>query len=213
MSEGAFEVDLLLQDSLAWDLYFEFKTALTGVSGTIFHAFSSVDSLLISIQNGSSIKAVLNDFEIKASLPQNLDNNQWHSLSFEFNTKEMTLFLDKNSTKANKTVDFHRPLMLKKAFVGATNDFTEGYIGCLRNLWINGDSIKLAEIGKNHPKGLHGVIFGGCNGACDVLPCKNEGMCQEYYQRFACDCHLTAFKGQTCQEEVSVIFNGTSIEA
>ncbi len=83
---------------------------------------------------------------------------------------------------------------------------------CQRSLWLNGGNIDLAtEIAKYHPKGLHGVTFAeGCRGACDRAPCKNGGYCLELYRGFSCQCDHTPFVGQTCQEEMSVTFNGSS---
>ena len=58
-----------------------------------------------------------------------------------------------------------------------------------------------------------GIKFGGCIGACDTLPCKHGGFCREMYQNFSCDCEKSAYTGPTCQEDVSINFDGSPIQA
>ena len=60
--------------------------------------------------------------------------------------------------------------------------------------------------------GSEGIKFGGCIGACDTLPCKHGGFCREMYQNFSCDCEKSAYTGPTCQEDVSINFDGSPIQ-
>ena len=46
----------------------------------------------------------------------------------------------------------YRPLVLTTAVIGAKNDFTNGYLGCLRSLWLNGFKITMESM-KNQLKG------------------------------------------------------------
>ena len=41
------------------------------------------------------------------------------------------------------------------------------------------------------------LVFGvrqGCVGKCDSSPCFNNGVCEERYDSFWCDCTFTAFR-------------------
>ena len=40
----------------------------------------------------------------------------------------------------------YRPLVLTTAVIGAKNDFTNGYLGCLRSLWLNGFKITIENM-------------------------------------------------------------------
>ena len=40
----------------------------------------------------------------------------------------------------------YRPLILTTAVIGAKNDFTNGYLGCLRSLWLNGCKITIENM-------------------------------------------------------------------
>jgi len=201
--------------TLAWDIYFEFKTGVDKSSGTLFHGFSEFDEIVISITNGLEIMVELNSqhFLTFQSLTP-LDDNKWHSVLFECNIMEMTLYVDnKNSTQITpqKAIRQYRPLILNSAVIGAMRNSTNGYLGCLRTLWVNGFKLNLVET-KNQLKGSEGIKFGGCNGACDTLPCKHGGFCTEMYQNFSCGCSKSAYTGPTCQEDVSINFNGSSIQ-
>ena len=94
-----------LNVSLAWDVYFEFKTGARNSSGTLFHAFSPFDELIISISNDFEIDVQLNSQHYLSfqSLTQ-LNDNQWHSVLVEYNIKEITLYVDKmNCTQKSET--------------------------------------------------------------------------------------------------------------
>ena len=201
LSEGALEIEISEEqvNVVAFDIYFEFKTSFEGQSGVLFHALSPTDELLIELINGSMINVRLNDLELTASRDR-LDQNSWHSLNVEWNLQNFALFLDKNSTSDELPTNHYRPLTFNKASIGAKNDFTDGYIGCLKDLWINGFEVDLhKEIGD----GLLGVKP-GCIGACDAEPCANQGKCIEMYRDFTCDCSDTAYQGPFCREDVSV---------
>lgn len=220
LEQGALELDFTdhLQNGHVWDIYFEFKTASKGMSGTLIQAISPIsgDIVQAAIRNGSRIElhygiAETKGQELILSTDQDLDDNRWHSVLVEWNKKDVAFYLDKNTSVIEKVTPNQRPLMLgPKAFIGATNDFDDGYLGCLRSLWISGIKVDLeGQIGK-HPKGVHGVSL-GCHGVCDNNPCNNGGLCIENYNDFKCNCAATAFKGQTCHEDVSLSFDGNQL--
>ena len=213
LTEGALDIDISDKGqkvNVAWDVYFEFKTAVEDMSGVLFHAYSSTDDLLIELINGTAIKATLNGLELKASLISKEAFNEWHSLNVEWNLQNFALFLDKNNSLDELQIKGYRPLQLQKAFLGANKDFLQGYTGCFRSLWVNGESINLPkEMEENYPKGIHGVKL-GCIGACDMYPCENNGKCIEMYRDYTCDCSLSAFDGPFCRGDVSFSFNGSN---
>ena len=180
------------------------------MSGVLFHTYSATDELLIELINGTAIKATLNGLELKASLISEESFNEWHSLNVEWNLQNFALFLDKNNSVDELQIQGYRPLQFQKAFLGANKDFLQGYTGCFRSLWVNGESIDLKrEMEENYPKGVHGVKI-GCIGACDMYPCENNGKCIEMYRDYTCDCSLSAFDGPFCRGDVSFNFNGSN---
>ena len=91
-------------------------------------------------------------------------------------------------------------LLTSGLFIGANQDSSDGFVGCMRALVLNGvnidlqgEAVKTDKYGKTY--GVYGVGI-GCTGKCDpVNPCMNGGVCKEGYDHFDCDCRWTPFKG------------------
>ena len=72
-------------------------------------------------------------------------------------------------------------------------DYSDGYVGCMRALVLNGVAVDLVREVTKKPWGLYGVTT-GCVGKCRNHPCLNGGKCLEGYDSFNCDCRWTPFK-------------------
>ena len=75
--------------------------------------------------------------------------------------------------------------------VGATVDYRDGFVGCMRGLMVNGHHLDMRAAALT---GIYGIGI-GCTGKCDSDPCLNNGTCHEGYDRYICDCRFTSFKG------------------
>ena len=76
--------------------------------------------------------------------------------------------------------------------------FKRGFVGCLRDLVINGQSLDVADYAKNQDSGS---IRSSCHimpPKCGEKPCMHGGKCTEGWNRFICDCTETSFTGPTC---------------
>jgi hypothetical protein len=134
-----------------------------------------------------------------------LDDNQWHSVLVERNVKEAMVVVDRTKKGQIKEPSgpSRRMILTSKLYVGATRDYTNGFVGCLRAMLLNGEPVDLVgEATKDH-LGLYGISV-GCSGKCSNNPCKNGGRCLEGYDHFSCDCRLTPFKGPICADEIGV---------
>ncbi|KAI1897267.1 hypothetical protein AGOR_G00081550 [Albula goreensis] len=81
-----------------------------------------------------------------------------------------------------------------------------GYVGCIRDLFIDGRSKDIRQIAESQ----NGAgIKPSCNKIsgkqCESYPCKNNGFCKEGWNRFVCDCTGTGFWGRTCEREASIL--------
>ncbi|XP_043118517.1 neurexin 3a isoform X9 [Puntigrus tetrazona] len=81
-----------------------------------------------------------------------------------------------------------------------------GYVGCIRDLFIDGRSKDIRQIAENQ----NGAgIKPSCNKMsgkqCDSYPCKNKGVCKEGWNRFICDCTGTGYWSRTCEREASIL--------
>ncbi|XP_056657441.1 neurexin-2-beta isoform X16 [Monodelphis domestica] len=81
-----------------------------------------------------------------------------------------------------------------------------GYVGCVRDLFIDGRSRDLRSLAE--AQGAVGVApF--CSREtlkqCGTAPCRNGGVCREGWNRFVCDCVGTGFLGRVCEREATVL--------
>lgn len=77
-----------------------------------------------------------------------------------------------------------------------------GFIGCFRDLRLNGLVVDLVSALAAKPKSAN--IQLGCFetlSLCSSNPCKNDGICEEGYNRYTCDCTPTFYEGDTCEVE------------
>lgn len=134
-----------------------------------------------------------------------LDDNQWHSVLIERNIKEAMVVVDRLTKGQIKEPSgpSRRMILTSKMFVGATNDYRSGFVGCLRALVLNGVPVDLVGEATRDHLGLYGISV-GCSGKCSQNPCLNGGRCVEGYDHFTCDCHSTPFKGTICADEIGV---------
>ncbi|XP_018318790.1 contactin-associated protein like 5-1 [Agrilus planipennis] len=84
-----------------------------------------------------------------------------------------------------------------------------GYIGCMRGLSVGEVLIDLPSKAKNIKSG----VIEHCNMKCDEMPCKNQGLCIEDFQKqdHTCNCEHTSYYGEFCSDEKGADFSGESI--
>uniref|UniRef100_A0A6Q2YV66 Contactin associated protein like 3 n=1 Tax=Esox lucius TaxID=8010 RepID=A0A6Q2YV66_ESOLU len=138
-----------------------------------------------------------------------LNDDRWHRVRAERNVKEASLRVDSFPGATQKApADGHIHLQLNsQLFVGRK---TQGFLGCIRSLQLNGRTLDLEERAKITPG-----VKSGCPGHCSSYGelCQNQGRCVERYNGFSCDCGLSAYAGPFCQREVSASFKlGTSVQ-
>ncbi|XP_027198540.2 neurexin-4 isoform X2 [Dermatophagoides pteronyssinus] len=202
-SDATIEIPLTQNFEQASDIYLQFKT--TTEYGVLFHATGPEDFIKLAIVNDKTIQFSYSSGtglqQVSVEAPFRLNDNQWHSILVEKNKKEARLVVDSRYTNENReNADNSFPLYLTSYFIiGATTEYREGYLGCMRALVINGEPVEL----RKYARGNWG-IYEGCVGKCESSPCLNNGTCIEEYNGYSCDCQWTAFKGPICADEIGV---------
>ncbi|XP_035461650.1 neurexin-1a isoform X4 [Scophthalmus maximus] len=81
-----------------------------------------------------------------------------------------------------------------------------GYVGCIRDLFIDGQSKdvrRLAEIQK--AAGVKPSCSKEPPKQCLSNPCQNNGVCREGWNRYVCDCSGTGYLGRSCEREATIL--------
>ncbi|TGZ36839.1 hypothetical protein CRM22_011389 [Opisthorchis felineus] len=201
-----------LYSEFAFDMSFTFRTTVTDAVIMQNNGRATQQFFEIRIRNGNSIRVAFNVGNgiqlAEVSTAHWLNDNRWHVVRFERNRKSTRLSVDTQEPtviveaieRSFRGFDFDQPLS-----VGTTQAFTDGFVGCLSNLLINGvvqDMRGLVERGV--------FTYGlspGCKPKCDSNPCLNRGECVEHYSHYLCECGLTAYRGFICGREVGGTFN------
>ncbi|XP_069375379.1 neurexin 2b isoform X7 [Paralichthys olivaceus] len=81
-----------------------------------------------------------------------------------------------------------------------------GYVGCVRDLFIDGksrDVRRLAEI--QSALGVSSFCTRELQKRCSSTPCGNGGLCKEGWNRYICDCTNIGYLGTNCEIEATVL--------
>ncbi|XP_029177098.1 neurexin-1-like isoform X2 [Nylanderia fulva] len=91
-----------------------------------------------------------------------------------------------------------------------TGALRQGYVGCMRDLVINGHPVDIAGYAQQQDSG---AVRPACHtqpAHCPSQPCMHGGHCLEGWNRFHCDCTGTPYTGPTCGKDASTLhLNGT----
>ncbi|XP_022606703.1 neurexin 3 isoform X2 [Seriola dumerili] len=81
-----------------------------------------------------------------------------------------------------------------------------GYVGCIRDLFIDGRSKDIRQIAEaQNGAGIKPSCNKQTGKQCESYPCKNRGVCKEGWNRFICDCTGTGYWSRTCEREASIL--------
>ncbi|KAG8449003.1 hypothetical protein GDO86_015895, partial [Hymenochirus boettgeri] len=81
-----------------------------------------------------------------------------------------------------------------------------GYVGCIRDLFIDGRSKNIRQLAEaQNAAGVKSSCTRLSGKQCDSYPCKNNAACRDGWNRFVCDCTGTGYWGRTCEREASIL--------
>ena len=81
-----------------------------------------------------------------------------------------------------------------------------GYVGCIRDLFIDGRSKNIRQLAEmQNAAGVKSSCSRMSAKQCDSYPCKNNAVCKDGWNRFICDCTGTGYWGRTCERGESAL--------
>ncbi|XP_065666081.1 contactin-associated protein like 5-3 isoform X2 [Hydra vulgaris] len=190
---------------------FEFKTSVAYNYMTLVHAHGpfSGDYMKVMIWSRTMVRVNMNfgfgdiqqDVDIE-KIGRYIDDNEWHEFDLVFNLKELNITLDgvlmiQGLPLQEDPVQFN--VDDKAVYVGGSYHDEYGFVGCIRSLYVNGRIHDIRSIAQGQED--YGV-YPGCGSACMLLnqPC-NYGQCIDHYDSFKCNCSVSPYGGDFCQNE------------
>ncbi len=142
-----------------------------------------------------------------------LDDGAWHMVdlvrnrgkgSFEVDTDSVSFETPGDATSLELTTPLYvggLDLNIEAIFVPPviwSAGFRSGFVGCLRDLVVNGLSMDVARLASMQDSGSVRPFCHILPPKCEEKPCMHGGRCNEGWNRFVCDCSATSFTGPTC---------------
>ncbi|XP_024916368.1 neurexin-1a isoform X18 [Cynoglossus semilaevis] len=150
-----------------------------------------------------------------------VNDGEWYHVDFQRDGRSGTISINTLRTAYtapgdNEILDLDDSLYLgglpenKMGLVFPTEVWTAllnyGYVGCIRDLFIDGQSKnvrRLAEFQK--AAGVKPSCSKEPPKQCLSNPCQNNGVCREGWNRYVCDCSGTGFLGRSCEREATIL--------
>ncbi|XP_064173745.1 neurexin-1a-like isoform X16 [Anguilla rostrata] len=81
-----------------------------------------------------------------------------------------------------------------------------GYVGCIRDLFIDGQSKDVRRIAEaQKAAGVKPSCTKEAPKQCLSNPCQNNGVCREGWSRYVCDCSGTGYLGRSCERDATIL--------
>ncbi|KAM4772825.1 neurexin-1 isoform 16-T16 [Rhinophrynus dorsalis] len=158
--------------------------------------------------------------KIKA-LQQKVNDGEWYHVDFQRDGRTGTISVNTLRTPytapgESEILDLDDDLYLgglpenKAGLVFPTEVWTAllnyGYVGCIRDLFIDGQSKDIRQMAElQSTAGVKPSCSRETAKPCINNPCKNNGVCRDGWNRYVCDCSGTGYLGRSCEREATVL--------
>ncbi|XP_063774748.1 neurexin-1 isoform X19 [Pseudophryne corroboree] len=158
--------------------------------------------------------------KIKA-LQKKVNDGEWYHVDFQRDGRTGTISVNTIRTPytapgESEILDLDDDLYLgglpenKAGLVFPTEVWTAllnyGYVGCIRDLFIDGQSKDIRQMAElQSTAGVKPSCSRETAKPCINNPCKNNGICRDGWNRYVCDCSGTGYLGRSCEREATVL--------
>ncbi|XP_042307398.1 neurexin-1 isoform X29 [Sceloporus undulatus] len=158
--------------------------------------------------------------KIKA-LQKKVNDGEWYHVDFQRDGRSGTISINTMRTPytapgESEILDLDDDLYLgglpenKAGLIFPTEVWTAllnyGYVGCIRDLFIDGQSKDIRQMAEiQSTSGVKPSCSRETAKPCLSNPCKNNGVCRDGWNRYVCDCSGTGYLGRSCEREATVL--------
>ncbi|XP_021246856.1 neurexin-1 isoform X13 [Numida meleagris] len=158
--------------------------------------------------------------KIKA-LQKKVNDGEWYHVDFQRDGRSGTISVNTLRTPytapgESEILDLDDDLYLgglpenKAGLVFPTEVWTAllnyGYVGCIRDLFIDGQSKDIRQMAEiQSTAGVKPSCSRETAKPCISNPCKNNGVCRDGWNRYVCDCSGTGYLGRSCEREATIL--------
>ncbi|XP_041418408.1 neurexin-1 isoform X22 [Xenopus laevis] len=158
--------------------------------------------------------------KIKA-IQKKVNDGEWYHVDFQRDGRSGTISVNTLRTPytapgESEILDLDDDLYLgglpenKAGLVFPTEVWTAllnyGYVGCIRDLFIDGQSKDIRQLAEQQSTaGVKPSCSRETTKPCINNPCKNNGVCRDGWNRYVCDCSGTGYLGRSCEREATMV--------
>ncbi|XP_068089207.1 neurexin-1 isoform X19 [Hyperolius riggenbachi] len=158
--------------------------------------------------------------KIKA-IQKKVNDGEWYHVDFQRDGRTGTISVNTMRTPytapgESEILDLDDDLYLgglpenKAGLVFPTEVWTAllnyGYVGCIRDLFIDGQSKDIRQMAEQQSTaGVKPSCSRESAKPCINNPCKNNGVCRDGWNRYVCDCSGTGYLGRSCEREATIL--------
>ncbi|NXF03603.1 NRX1A protein, partial [Smithornis capensis] len=160
-------------------------------------------------------------FFSKSALQKKVNDGEWYHVDFQRDGRSGTISVNTLRTPytapgESEILDLDDDLYLgglpenKAGLVFPTEVWTAllnyGYVGCIRDLFIDGQSKDIRQMAEiQSTAGVKPSCSRETAKPCLSNPCKNNGVCRDGWNRYVCDCSGTGYLGRSCEREATIL--------
>ncbi|XP_072265816.1 neurexin-1 isoform X18 [Pyxicephalus adspersus] len=155
------------------------------------------------------------------ALQKKVNDGEWYHVDFQRDGRTGTISVNTIRTPytapgESEILDLDDDLYLgglpenKAGLVFPTEVWTAplnyGYVGCIRDLFIDGQSKDIRQMAElQGTAGVKPSCSRETAKPCINNPCKNNGICRDGWNRYVCDCSATGYLGRSCEREATIL--------
>ncbi|XP_041663557.1 contactin-associated protein-like 5 [Cheilinus undulatus] len=143
----------------------------------------------------------------EVSAGHRVNDGLWHSVNLSMKSLQISVTVD---GEPSSTIELWEQLGTRgNVYIGgcpsmACQRLTPAFQGCMRLIFINGQSLNLSHVQQGLLGSYNELQFDTCNIRDRCLPnlCEHGGRCSQTWSSFSCDCSGTGYSGATCHNSI-----------